>query len=129
MASERKRASNQNNAQSSTGPKSVIGKRRSAKNALDHGLAIPAATLPHLREEISALALSIARVSGSDCITDLSWRAAEAQVEMARISRARAAVLSEKIPIERINEKLSKLERYDRRAFSRRHRALRAIGL
>jgi hypothetical protein len=126
--SERKRVSNQKNAQMSTGPKSLNGKRRSARNALDHGLAIPAATLPHFQEDVRTLALSIARACGSEVITDLSLQAAEAQVEMARVSKARAAVLSQNISIERINEKLSKLERYERRAFSRRNRALRAIS-
>ena len=125
--SKRKRVSNQKNAQSSTGPKSFLGKRRSASNALDHGLAVPAATLPHLQQDIRTLALSIARARRADVITDLVWRAAEAQIEIFRINKARAAILSEKISFEHIDKKLSKLERYERRAFSRRNRALRAL--
>lgn len=39
MATERQRAANQRNAQSSTGPRGAGGKSRSARNAARHGLA------------------------------------------------------------------------------------------
>lgn len=39
MASELQRAANRTNAQSSTGPRSMAGKARSARNATRHGLA------------------------------------------------------------------------------------------
>jgi hypothetical protein len=40
MTSDRKIAANQKNATKSTGPKSALGKRRTRRNALRHGLSI-----------------------------------------------------------------------------------------
>lgn len=127
MMSDRMSLSNRKNAQKSTGPKSSLGKRRSSKNALDHGLAIPASTIGSLKGDIEILAHSIARACGMETVTDLSWRAAEAQVEIFRLGRARAAMLSSKIGTDELSSKLSRLDRYYRRAFSRRNRALRAL--
>lgn len=60
MTSDLKLASNRKNAKSSTGPKSDGGKYRSARNALSHGLAIPARNIAGLQSDIESLALSIA---------------------------------------------------------------------
>jgi len=41
MASERQILANRRNAQKSTGPKTALGKKRSSKNAYNHGLSLP----------------------------------------------------------------------------------------
>jgi hypothetical protein len=87
MTSDLKLASNRKNAKSSTGPKSDGGKYRSARNALSHGLAIPAKNIAALQSDIESLALSIARASGENTITELSRQAAEAQVDILRIRK------------------------------------------
>ena len=46
MATAKQAAANRANAQRSTGPRSLEGKRRVAQNALKHGLTAEAATLP-----------------------------------------------------------------------------------
>lgn len=48
--------SNRQNARRSTGPKSAAGKAKVAKNALRHGLAIPARLDSALSQEIEELA-------------------------------------------------------------------------
>jgi hypothetical protein len=72
MTSDRKLSANRGNAAKSTGPKSVAGKRRSRRNALSHGLAIPAIADPILNNDIIALARIIALASGKDDVTESS---------------------------------------------------------
>ena len=127
MTSDLKVASNQKNAKNSTGPKSDAGKRRAARNALSHGLAVPVSNIAALQGDIETLALSIARASGERAITGLSRQAAEAQLEILRIRRVRAAIFATETSYDELNNRLASLERYERRAFSRRKRALRAM--
>jgi hypothetical protein len=68
--------------------------------------------------------LSIARASGETTVTELSQQAAEAQLEILRIRKARATLLSADIAGDELNIRLASLERYERRAFSRRKRAI-----
>jgi uncharacterized coiled-coil protein SlyX len=127
MASDLKLAANRRNARKSTGPKTNKGKRRSARNALSHGLAVPVRNISALRSDIETLGLSIALASGERTITELSRQAAEAQLEILRIREVRAAILATYTSYEELTKKLAGLERYERRAFSRRKRALRAL--
>jgi hypothetical protein len=98
MTSDLKVASNQKNAKNSTGPKSDAGKRRAARNALSHGLAVPVSNIAALQSDIETLALSIARASGERAITELSRQVAEAQLEILRIRSVRAAILQLRPP-------------------------------
>ena len=123
MTSDKKISSNRKNAQKSSGPKSAKGKSRAARNALRHGLAIPVGTIAGLRDDIETLALSIARAIGTVTATELSQQAAEAQLEIFRIRKARATLFSADIACDELSTRLASLERYERRAFSRRKRA------
>ena len=125
MSSDLKLASNRKNARNSTGPKSIAGKHRSARNALSHGLAIPVRNIPSLQDDIEELALIIARASGQTIITEMSRQAAEAQMEILRIRKVRAKIRASEISYDELNNRLANLERYERRAFSRRKRAFR----
>jgi hypothetical protein len=125
MTSDRMLAANQKNAKKSTGPKSNVGKYRSARNALSHGLAIPVGNIAALRSDIETLALIIARANGRKAITELSRQAAEAQLEILRIRKARAAIYAIETNHDELTIRLAGLERYERRAFSRRKRAFR----
>jgi hypothetical protein len=135
VTSDRKLSANQRNAAKSTGPKSVTGKQRSRRNALSHGLAVPASADPALSDDISALARIIALASGKDDVTESARIAAEAQVYIFRIRKVRSSIydrLSRSPLQEADHTKLSKclasLERYERRAFSRQKQALRDIS-
>jgi hypothetical protein len=133
MASDRKIAANRNNARKSTGPRSKAGREVSCHNALRHGLAVPIGSASEFREEIEKLARLF---SGRPLHSDQRAReAAEAELDLLRIRKIRAGLFETfyhadtVLPdgLAELNDKLGKLERYERRAFSRRNRALRAM--
>ena len=65
MTSERKRQANRANAQSSTGPKTAKGKKRSAVNARRHGLNVSVLHDPLLAKEVEVLARRLAGPTAS----------------------------------------------------------------
>ena len=147
MATDKQIAANRRNGALSRGPKTAAGKARSSRNALKHGLAIPItrdrATARKIR--LAARQMSPSAVGDSNRNARI---AAEANFELARVRAAfEAAVARMSIshtsnagisdicstgsgksaaPIRTLAE-LDKLERYERRAFSRRRRALRDL--
>jgi hypothetical protein len=135
MTSDRKVESNRKNAQKSTGPRSEAGRRRSRHNALRHGLAVAIGSDPSFSEDIKRLASTLAGSASGQNIGEFAHQAAEAEIDLLRIRKLRAsrfnAVLGN--PETKLddhsefNEELAKLERYERRAFARRKRALRAM--
>jgi hypothetical protein len=135
VTSDRKLSTNQRNAAKSTGPKSVAGKQRSRRNALSHGLAVPVSADPALSDDISALARIIALASGKDDVTESARIAAEAQVDILRVGKIRSSIYDRlsRSPLQaadhaKLSKRLASLERYERRAFSRRQRALRDLS-
>ena len=91
MVSERQIAANRRNAQKSMGPKSPSGKQRSSKNAYHHGLSVPMS----VRSEAELKDLS--RQFGGDAtdaeILALAERAADAQLDLERVRKARVAMV------------------------------------
>ena len=134
MPSERKIAANRSNAKKSTGPRSDAGRQVSRRNALRHGLAVDIRTDPAYSEDIEQLAKILSHARGRQNVSDNACDAAEAVLDLFRIRKVRAFLFetiyvptaSQDCLLE-LNDKLAKLERYERRAFSRRNRALRAI--
>ena len=133
MASDRKIAANRKNAKNSTGPKSHAGKRRSRGNAFRHGLAIDIGVDSAVAEQIERLTSAM---TSPGMQTPLLRQLAEVEVDLRRIRNIRAGVFRSafqqtdtRLPYHRdLNSQLEKLERYERRAMSRRKRALRAIS-
>jgi hypothetical protein len=121
MASERQIAANRLNAKTSTGPKSVSGKKRSSQNALRHGLAVPisrGASETQL-EELSRQFPGNAADANSFA---LARRAAEAHLEFERVRRAqdllieRAAMLGgdgvgSDVELEELRHHVAQIER------------------
>jgi hypothetical protein len=132
MASDRKIASNRYNAKKSTGPRSEHGRRHSRRNALRHGLAVAIGSQPSFRQDIEALAKALV---GGGPPNEFARQAAEAELDLLRIRKIRASQLNAAVgnpgaPSEayaELAENLAKLERYERRAYSRRKRALGAL--
>jgi hypothetical protein len=135
MTSDRKIESNRKNAQKSTGPRSEAGQRRSRRNALRHGLAIAIGSDPSSSEEIKRLANALAQGRSGQHIVEFAHQAAEAEIDLLRIRKLRASRFNAVLgnpetkfdDYSEFDEELAKLERYERRAFSRRKRAFRAM--
>ena len=86
---------NRSNARASSGPKTIAGKARSARNARRHGLSVPVWAIPELSAAAETLALELA---GADADRELTARAravAEAELDLLRVRRARFEMLAE----------------------------------
>jgi hypothetical protein len=98
MPSASKLAANRANAQRSTGPHTAQGKAQSRLNPLKHGLAISAAALPALADDVADLARKIA---GDACDTssvlEAAKRVAAAAVDVDRVRSARHDLLQQMV--------------------------------
>jgi len=92
MASQKKIEANRRNARRSTGPRSSSGKERSSGNAYRHGLSRPRSGVEFERE-VEALARQIAGATADRITLDYARVAAEAELELARVRRVKAALL------------------------------------
>ena len=133
MTSGRKIAANRKNAKKSTGPRSAAGRATSRHNARRHGLATGIGSDPALRDDIEILAKLLA--GGRENFGEFAREAAEAHLDLTRIRRIRAGLFARMRffdaasteDLMALAEQFARLERYERRAFSRRNRALRLI--
>ena len=136
MTAARKALSNRKNAHTSTGPRSVLGRRHSRRNALRHGLAIAIGSDPSFHEDIDVLAMALVGGRGEQDVGEFARQAAEAEMDLLRIRKLRASRFNAVIggsesrleDHSQLHKELAKLERYERRAFSRRKSALRALS-
>jgi hypothetical protein len=131
MTSDRQLAANRRNAKKSTGPISRSGKSRSRQNAFRHGLATSADRDPLLSADVNQMAQILTRARGEPSITLITQDAAVAEIDLLRIGKIRASIFNTFLMSERslrdvirLNQELRKLDRYERRAFSRRQRSL-----
>ena len=147
MTSPAKIAANRRNARRSTGPRSAAGKARARRNAFRHGLTTPA-SLDHVAmDRIDNLVDALTIDVHSQLQFQLATVAAEAQAEIERVrqtkvnlvNRASAQLREEGAGLLSAGERaalafagkteiLMACERYERRAISRRNRALQALA-
>jgi hypothetical protein len=147
MTSPAKIAANRRNARRSTGPRSAAGKARARRNAFRHGLATPA-SLDHVAmDRINDLVFALTRDFPSKLELELATLAAEAQSEIERVRQAKVSMVNRAyahlrdeggrllsageraaLAFAGKTEILMACERYERRAISRRNRALQALA-
>ena len=130
LATDKQIAANQQNAKKSTGPRTSAGKGRASKNAVKHGLAAVATD-----EETKAIAeVLLADIfAGQDRSLIARERAleiAEIQSALIRIRAAKTELLQDASDIPSLSGTLDqyrRIDRYERRALSRRKTLLREM--
>lgn len=134
MTTPRQLAANRRNARLSTGPRSALGKRRVALNALRHGLSVAVPADPALAKEIVELAEGIADGSTDPEVQERARGVAVVQIDLERVRQARQLVIARRVSAGSTEEafrreirELVALDRYERRTMSRRKRATRAF--
>ena len=134
MTTERQRAANRANAGLSTGPKTVSGKSASSRNARIHGLAGSSVSDFGYAEQLAKALVG----SHEGLVWQHALTAAQATFELARVRQIRANMIAQigldlagseacAMTEENAYATVARLERYERRAYSRRKSAMLAI--
>jgi|SRR5882757_6660022 len=142
MTSAAKIEANRRNAQRSTGPRSKAGKARVARNPFKHGLSV-AIGADDFHAECEELVRAFEGDLDSAKNSEEFSRFVEGQLELLRVRRSKAELLNRaaarlKTLYSHMEEcvaagfvqnakLLQSFDRYERRAFSKRRRALRKL--
>src|SRR5215472_14500018 len=150
MASDSKIAANRRNSRRSSGPRTVAGKLTVSRNALRHGLAAAIIRDSGIAAEVDRLATAIGSENAGAVQREQALIIAESEITLLRVRAVRTSIFEQMLlamgaagpqePSEQLLgrlhagviggshfEQLRRLERYERRAFSRRQGAIRIL--
>jgi hypothetical protein len=130
MMSDSRTAANRGNAKKSTGPRTQGGKARVSRNALRHGLGAAGFGDTGFPEKVERLAEAICQHESDPASYRQALVVAESFADIARVRAARVRILDtspEPPSLHLVLPEILRLERYERRALSRRRRAVRTM--
>jgi hypothetical protein len=150
MTSESKIAANRRNSRRSSGPRTHTGKLKVSRNALRHGLAPATLRDSGIAAEVDRLATAIGGENADAAQGEQALIIAESELTLLRVRAVRTSIFEQMLlatgaadaqePSEQLLgrlhagvigsshfEQLRRLERYERRAFSRRQGAIRKL--
>lgn len=106
MASSRKIETNRRNAKASTGPRSLAGKKRAARNAYRHGLSVSLTSNPSVARQVDKLARKFAGKTESEIVSRCARDAAEAALELERIRKFKIALVERVLALGSVEPRL-----------------------
>jgi len=127
-------AANRRNGDESRGPLTAEGKAVASRNALRHGLSRQLSqSIGPVAEQIAEFACQLVGDDAPQNARDLATMAAEAHFDLVRIQEQRQLMVAQEICGEAVPSpqglaRLGRIDRYQRRAETRRHCALRRLS-
>jgi hypothetical protein len=114
MASERQLAANRRNARKSIGPRSGAGRKRASRNAYRHGLTWSITSTAAFAKQLDKLVRKIAGNSEDVTVLERARAIAQAELELARVRRAKLALIERASAFGEVDPPQLILNAYDR---------------